>query len=357
VTLPAYVRPVAAALGLVVPAAAFAQVEPAETAYAAAVERYAMGEHGEKLSRLIALSPEELERLSAEARGKLDSGLRAAEIALHTEVALARLVEEGLDGFDNRVELIGALDREPPVEPPRPGRPPPRPAPHLDAAFRSRWRLAVAAAYLRFYDAQSARRFAEQALDFAADDPLLLAVLGAALEQQALQAGEEATQDAALRQRYHLAKAREAYERALRTHPAAVDARLRLAKSLDREGERELALEHARRVLADTSAADMRYVALLLEGRALERRGAHAEAAERYLAACAADPRGSVALFAASHALKAAGERDEARAKLLRALRAGGSEEYLDPWQGHYQGRPAWLVEAVASLQRSRTVP
>jgi tetratricopeptide (TPR) repeat protein len=108
-------------------------------------------------------------------------------------------------------------------------------------------------------------------------------------------------------------------------------------------------------MLDDTDAPDMRYVALLIEGRALERRGAHAEAAKRYLEACDADPRGSVALLAASHALKATGRREEARERLLRALQASGPGEYLDPWQSYYQGRPAWLVQSVASLQRART--
>jgi len=326
-------------------AAASAVAREAAPSYEASVERYARGEQDEGLASLILASPETLKSLARGARGNADAAFRAAEIVLHLDIALARLGDEGLNGFGRRVDVLDGLDRK-----------------ALGDAFRSRWRLAVAAVYLRSNDTKRSRKQVERALEIAKDDPLLLVVRGATFEQEATGGPAPGValgviQDRRFIENYLRTQAREAYERAVRIEPQSLDARLRLARSLADEGEPGPGIEHAEWVRDHATAADLRYVALLLCGRDRERRGAFREAAELYLEAGRVDARGSVAVLAASHASQAMGDRDQAGELLFRALRARDAEDYVDAWQGYLMGRPAWLQDARALLRGVVTAP
>jgi hypothetical protein len=335
------VRRISAAVALGVASLGAQGSPPPASPYETSVEGYARGEPDGGLSSLILASPQTLRGFSNGARGGVDGVFRVAEITLNTDIALARFANEGLDGFDARVSLLEYLDR-----------------PGLAPRFRASWRLAVAAVYLQFYEAQSARKQIERALEIDGKDPLLLVVLGATFEQRTAGGPTQVTtygvtQDRSLISGYFRSKARDAYQRALRLDPECADARLRLAWTLADEGRPGLGIDHADWVRQHAPEPDLLYVALLLTGRDLERRGSPAEAAQHYVEASRADPRGSVAPFAASHALQAAGDPEAAGGLLLQALRARDAGEYVDPWQGHYQGRAAWLRGAIAAMRES----
>lgn len=308
-------------------------------AYETLVEDYGRGQRVSVLRELSSWSEAALERAVQEARGERDARFRALEILLRLDAALTHAGSEGIEGFARRIERLEALDRD-----------------GLDPGVRRNWRLAAAAAFLQSYHSERARKQAERALDVAKDDPLLLVVLGATFEQQATGVARPTStmgvvDDPRFIENYRRSHARDLYERALRLDPELAEARLRLARNLAEDGDHEASREHALWVLSHAQLPDMRYVAFLLLGRDLERRGSLDEAVSLYREAAAVDPRGGVAPFAASHAARRDGEAEVARDALLRALAARDSGDYVDAWQSYYQGRPAWLQGAIASIQ------
>lgn len=310
-------------------------------AYETLVERYGQGEHDQALAELLSWSDEALERATQEARGRVDPAFRASEIAIRLDAALARIGDEGVPGFARRVESIEKLDRN-----------------GLEPRFRTRWRLAVGSVCLRLLESGPARHHLRAGLDVDEEDPLLMVALGAAFEQPAsvpIQASAfllRSQPDPGLLRRQLLGSALDLYERALEADPDSADAHLRLAWTHHYEGHADRAAPHVAWLLGHEVAPDVRYVAALLAGRALETEGALRQALDRYRSAWALAPASATAALAASHVASRLGDEAGASEALLRALRARDEGEAMDAWQGHYLGRRAWLQVALEDIAR-----
>jgi tetratricopeptide (TPR) repeat protein len=121
---------------------------------------------------------------------------------------------------------------------------------------------------------------------------------------------------------HHLEDAADRYQRALSARPGHPEARLRLARVLQRRGQIETARQAFTQLLADDIPSDIRGYACLFLGE-LEQNDGHLEKAiQHFREAVAADPLLQPAHLSLSQSLHQAGQVREAADVMLAGLRA-----------------------------------
>jgi tetratricopeptide (TPR) repeat protein len=306
-------------------------IGPSEQSYELAVERYASGDRARAVSQLLAWSQDELWPVVRKSHRRF----RAAEITLHTDLAVGEFFKAGADheAFEARVEEIEKLlltDR-------------------VDRFFRARWRLSIGLLFLKLSSASSARRHFMQGLAVVDDDPELLVALGASFELSAATVHGSSGDAERVGQNRFLSWAAARYERVLDQDPSHAEANLRLAHVSFALGRRAAGESHLSWTLDHADDPGLLYVAHLLAGREHERGGRYHEAAASYVRANQIDPKGCVGFIALSHVLSVLGDQERARSILKGALDTRGSS-YADAWQGYYQGRDSLLSAHLAEL-------
>jgi tetratricopeptide (TPR) repeat protein len=130
------------------------------------------------------------------------------------------------------------------------------------------------------------------------------------------------------------------YRRVLQLDGGCHEARLRLGRVLFDEGQLSDAAGELERVLAETNAARVRYLAALFLGGVREKAGERDAAVGLYLQALAADPRSQTARVALAAALARTGELAAARETVLAlADRRATDRNDADPWWSYALGR------------------
>jgi tetratricopeptide (TPR) repeat protein len=132
------------------------------------------------------------------------------------------------------------------------------------------------------------------------------------------------------------AEAERLYRRALQLDPSYHEARVRLARLLDRRGQREEAAKEIAQVL-DARLSDLvGFYALTVAGRVAAGRGHYDEALEHYRAALALHPRAQSALLGASHAALLLADVPGTLAPIEQLGSESGAE--ADPWLDYQLG-------------------
>ena len=127
-----------------------------------------------------------------------------------------------------------------------------------------------------------------------------------------------------------LEDAEKAYRRVLAQQPAALDARLHLARVLTLRGDNASAVRTIRE-LPDTAPPPVVYLARLFEGDALEHMGRSDDARQRYEAAIKAVPLGQAAQLALAYSQYQGGARDDAAGRIRDSASDRRAPDDADP--------------------------
>jgi tetratricopeptide (TPR) repeat protein len=237
--------------------------------------------------------------------------------------------------------------------------------------FRRRWYLLVAwhlQSELRFEDL--ARHVDAMVKRFPADGDVLLALgslyeaLGWSRESpidlsRAVAEGRGIPDDphpAILRpledrgQRKIQEEAAGAFRHALTVSPSLDEARLRLARMMNELDRPDEALALLKPIGDDEAPAPLKYLALLFEGAAEQRRNDLDKAIAAYRAAAVRYPGCQTPEVALSNALRNKGERAAALGVLLRAAVAGSQCD--DPWWSYRFGQAGRFDSALQNLRK-----
>jgi tetratricopeptide (TPR) repeat protein len=143
------------------------------------------------------------------------------------------------------------------------------------------------------------------------------------------------------------------YEEVLARHPGTLEAHLRLARLLGRQGRLDAAQAHLRRVAVLEPDSRQVYLMHLFLADLHESRGQRGAAIAAYTAAQAAWPGAQSPAIAAARLHALAGDPAAVAAALARVDRGRDPRERSDPWHG-YNGGQAWKLPAgMAALQAS----
>lgn len=150
-----------------------------------------------------------------------------------------------------------------------------------------------------------------------------------------------------------LAAAVRTYEEVLAAYPGTLEAHLRVARLLLRQGRPEAAEPHLRRVSALDPDARQIYLLQLFLADVLERRGDRDGALTAYAAAHAAWPTAQSPAIGLARLHALAGDTTAAGEVLARLGARPDPRERSDPWHG-YTGAQAWrLPGGIVALQAS----
>lgn len=148
-----------------------------------------------------------------------------------------------------------------------------------------------------------------------------------------------------------LAAAVRAYESALADYPDTLEAHLRLARLLLRQGRPDAAVAHLQRVAALDPDGRQAYLMHLFLADVHERRGDRVGALAAYASAQRAWPAAQSPAIAAARLHALAGDATAAGNVLARVHAERDRRERSDPWHG-YTGAQAWkLPGGIAALQ------
>lgn len=154
-----------------------------------------------------------------------------------------------------------------------------------------------------------------------------------------------------------LAVAVRAYQAVLADHPGTLEAHLRLARLLLRQGRPEAAETHLGRVAALAPDGRQTYLMHLFLADVYERRGDRAGTLAAYASAQAAWPAAQSPAIAAARLNALAGDAPAVGAALARVHRERDPRKRSDPWHG-YTGAQAWKLPAgIAALQANFEAP
>jgi tetratricopeptide (TPR) repeat protein len=271
---------------------------------------------------------------------RIDAGLLAFAAVVHAELAFAlrdRAQAAAKAHLDMGQGLLALL-----------------PATAETAALKARWFLGVGCRHRRDFELDEARRWLRAGLAASPEDARLLLALGSVDEWMAeydnpiCPSAGECPSSAAREQylaieweRQRLVTSGESlYRRALAADPALAEARLRLGRLLAQRVSRTRGTDLLRAALEQASSDEMRYLAHLFLGAALEDTECPAEAAANYRAALALCPDAQTARLALSRCLRRSADRTGDHETLLPLLAAAGAEAEAPA------SRDAWWVYA-----------
>lgn len=145
------------------------------------------------------------------------------------------------------------------------------------------------------------------------------------------------------------AEAEKLFRRAIEIDPAYAEARVRLARLLERRGARDEAAAQIAQALAGSPQRTVAFFAHLVGGRIELARG-HARASlDHYTAAATAYPHAQSALLGASHAAAMKGDTAAAQA-LVGRLDERTTTFDADPWWNYYLGAGRDVDDLMAAL-------
>ncbi len=147
------------------------------------------------------------------------------------------------------------------------------------------------------------------------------------------------------------------FRRAIAADPSYAEARVRLARLLDRRGERDEAVTQIDQALAGGPPPVVGYLAHLVAGRIAQNRGHARESLDHYVAASALFPNAQSALVGASHAAVIASDVPAALS-FVRALGKGASaRDDADPWWNYHLGTGRDVQALLDALWKRVSVP
>ena len=291
----------------------------APPAYGALVEQYRSGDADAAVAALIEWNRTRLAREAGPGRLPDDPAIRAAAIALHTEIAI-RNTSTPLMPVHLEIAWSGVAG--------------------LDASlatlpFRRAW-YATAIDYLIHRAALlRAGAIVKRLPRDVAEAPETRVVVGLYHETMADAAS---TAPVAVQER---AVAARHYRAALAGNPRLVEARLRLGRVLVLLGRTGEAIAELDRVASETSDPAVTYLARLFVGEAYERTGRIAESMRSYRSAVELVPDGDAAHLALGRALLESGDRLAAADAAIRLLNRGSPDARRperDPWWNYRRG-------------------
>ena len=133
------------------------------------------------------------------------------------------------------------------------------------------------------------------------------------------------------------AEAERLYRRALEIEPAYAEARVRLARLLERRGQRDEAAAQVAQVLAAPPTGVVGFYASIVAGRVAARRGRYEDALRHYRDASALFDRAQSAALGASHAALMLGDVPQTLAR-VEPLGASRDDADADPWLDYQIG-------------------
>jgi VWFA-related protein len=190
-------------------------------------------------------------------------------------------------------------------------------------------------------------RFVERALERFPDEPRFVLSRAIVMDQSAAAVGRRDARDRG--ERSSGEAVRRAYEQAVALPETSVEARLRLAALLQRNGDNEEALGQlsaaAARPITDPY---LQYLHLLFTGRTLDALNRGREAISAYRRALDVVPGAQSARVALMNALLVSGDRSGAEAVAEDVQTAG---EQADPWWMYWQGQYRFHGQAMARVR------
>lgn len=288
---------------------------------------------------------------------RVDDRLLAAAAVVHAELAFGHL--DGLQQAAAKAHFDmarGLLELLPEAAPP--------------AGLKARWFLAVGCRHRRDFELDTARAWFRAGLGVQPDDARLLLALGSVDELMATfrnvvcpSAAE--CPNAASRDRYLgvewdrqklVSSAESLYRRALTADPGLSEAQLRLGRLLALHVSKTRGREELRAAQERIATGDLRYLAHLFLGAALEEAGESGEAVAQYHAALALRADAQAARLAVARALRRAGDRAGEREMLFPLLTAPGTDPpdpaSEDPWWLYAIGPQVCAESEWRSLSR-----
>jgi hypothetical protein len=301
---------------------------------------------GDRFAQALAGIGYDRTRAAAEpgAVARADDRTLAFAAMLHADLAFARM--DALDDSSARAQLEmarGLLALLPDATVP--------------ARLKPRWFLGVGCRYRRDFELEKARAWLRAGLDGAPDDPGLLLALGSADELMATfrnpVCGTAAECPGRVARESYLAvewdrqrlvtSAETLYRKALAADPGLAETRLRLGRLLALHVSRSRGRDELRAAQQQVTSEDLRYLAHLFLGAALEDAGEPVEALAQYQAALALRADSQAARLAVVRALGRAGDHAGEREALQPLLTATGADapDARDPWWRYALGPSA----------------
>jgi tetratricopeptide (TPR) repeat protein len=139
------------------------------------------------------------------------------------------------------------------------------------------------------------------------------------------------------------------FHRALEIEPSYVEARVRMARLLDRRGQHDEAAAHIANALEANPSGVVAYYAHIVAGRLAMERRRYDEALEQYRRASALFQTAQSALLGASQAALMAADGSEALAPIAR-LPGGPAHDNSDPWWDYQLGAGRDVNDLMARL-------
>ena len=241
----------------------------------------------------------------------------AADLHLRAAIALAE--------WRDRIDAVRAKQGEPPVAP---------------AMNRRDWILASMLMFTQLRELGRAAALADDAAKRFPRDPQVQLAAGAVDE---LRAGV----DSGVGPCVLLGSAADRYRAALEIDPTMLEAALRLGRVLALQGHYAEGASQLERVLGASPDTRVGYMARLLLGSEMARRGRPADAIALFESAVAAIPEAQAARTALAFALVQAGRADEARAIVDTGLQPGLPRNPLDDPFWEYKFGPTIDPQAL----------
>jgi len=285
--------------------------------YRGALSAYVEGEFDRAVAMLLQWPPEEV-RAAAQRIPQTADRLRQTALLLHTELALLLRRHGRGERADRHLDIARSL-----VEG------------EAHATLRREWLLATALAHQeRAFPAQALALYTECARDFPDGGEAWLGA-GTLQERYAFLPEGFVSGNLSLPPRTAARAAERSYREALRAQPELTEARLRLARVLQKTDRGDEAVLELERVLESSDDPALCALAHLFRGEIAEARGDLGGATEHYRGALAAAPELQVAALALAETLYRRYGRQAAVEALVPALDRTGTPS---PWLSYRLG-------------------